>query len=532
MKNLTENDNQFYPTPPHLKSLMFSKVETKNKRRILDPSAGKGDLLSFFKSPSFRRDQFELYAIEIDPNLQKILKHDGYRMVDSDFLAYNGIDKYDLIIMNPPFKNGEKHLLHALNFVIDGQIVCILNAETLKNPYSNTRKDLLQRLDKLNAEIEYHQNMFIDAERSTDVEIALINIKIENTVEQLFNPSKFQTDESEVILDDSYDIKKHGTVNITELIDDYNREKEQGIKVITDFFVGSYGLRSELKLFVKGQTLSNYDSDANGCYDANDYKPAIQKFSRNLKRRYWETLITLPKFEEKLTSKAKEEFLKLIIDYQDMEFSENNINILYENLISFGSELIDKCINSLFDKITHESSYYPETRKNIYLYNGWKTNNGFKINKKFILPMNHSHWSAFWSSTWETKAKLEDIEKVFTFFNNGIAPSVSISDKYVEWAKNKTELPFENELFMIRIYKKCTVHITVKDDNLLRRFNVYVGKQRQWLPPNYAMKMYDDCSTEEKQIIDEFEGEKSYQSNLNDPLLANLGKSMLMIEAA
>ena len=51
MKNLTENDNQFYPTPPHLKSLMFSKVETKNKRRILDPSAGKGDLLSFFKSP-------------------------------------------------------------------------------------------------------------------------------------------------------------------------------------------------------------------------------------------------------------------------------------------------------------------------------------------------------------------------------------------------------------------------------------------------------------------------------------------------
>ena len=40
--------------------------------------------------------------------------------------------------MNPPFSEGDKHLLKAINIMKNGgQIVCILNAETIKNPYSN-----------------------------------------------------------------------------------------------------------------------------------------------------------------------------------------------------------------------------------------------------------------------------------------------------------------------------------------------------------------------------------------------------------
>ncbi|OCG48557.1 DUF4942 domain-containing protein [Gilliamella sp. Bim3-2] len=519
MKHLPNNDNQFYPTPSRLKSLMFSKIDTYKTRRILDPSAGKGDLLKLFSS-----NQFELYAIEIDTNLQKILKQDGFRIVDSDFLTYNGIDKYDLIIMNPPFKNGEKHLLHALNFVVDGQIVCILNAETIKNPYSNTRKDLIQRLNDLNAEIEYYQDMFIDAERSTCVEIALINIKIQNTVEQLFNPKKFEMDDNNIILEDRNDVKKHGTINIHELINDYNREKEQGIKAISNFFRDSYGLRSELQLSVRGES-SHYND---GRYSATEYKQAIQQYSRNLKKHYWETLIKLPKFEEKLTVETKEKFFKLINDYRDMEFNENNINILYEHLISLGTELIEQCIDKLFNKITRQHAYYSESKKNIYLYNGWKTNNGYKINKKFILPM---HNPSTFDGGWRVQEELSDIEKVFSFFNNGRKPEASIADIYNKWRHSHTDNHIENDLFKICFYKKGTAHFTVKDDALLRRFNVFVGKKRQWLPPDYAMKNYNDCNNEEKRVIDEFEGKKQYVSSLNDPLLTNSNKSILMLDS-
>ena len=48
---------------------------------------------------------------------------------------------YDLIIMNPPFDNGDKHLLKAIDLQKNGgAIICLLNAETLKNPYSKYKK--------------------------------------------------------------------------------------------------------------------------------------------------------------------------------------------------------------------------------------------------------------------------------------------------------------------------------------------------------------------------------------------------------
>jgi len=54
----------------------------------------------------------------------------------------------------------------------NGQIVCLLNAETIKNPYSNERKSLVKKLDELNASIEFLTDEFTTAERSTSVEIA------------------------------------------------------------------------------------------------------------------------------------------------------------------------------------------------------------------------------------------------------------------------------------------------------------------------------------------------------------------------
>ena len=59
-----------------------------------------------------------------------------------------------------------------------GQIVCLLNAETIRNPYTNTRKELVKKLEELNAKIEYLEESFAQAERKTMVEVALIYIDI------------------------------------------------------------------------------------------------------------------------------------------------------------------------------------------------------------------------------------------------------------------------------------------------------------------------------------------------------------------
>ena len=59
-----------------------------------------------------------------------------------------------------------------------GSILCILNAETIRNPYTNRRKDLCRKLDELNAQIEYFEDEFVSAENPCGVEIAVIKVCI------------------------------------------------------------------------------------------------------------------------------------------------------------------------------------------------------------------------------------------------------------------------------------------------------------------------------------------------------------------
>lgn len=180
-------DNQFYPTPLALASRMVAKVQNRSDiGEVLDPSGGKGDLLDAYKGGRhhYGYDPTKMFAIEVNRDLRSILRGKGYTVIDHDFLAWSGPDKFDLILMNPPFADGDKHLLKAIDIMYSGQIVCLLNAETLRNPYTNSRSELLRKLEELDAEIEFVQGAFQFAERKTDVEVALIYINIDRKIEE------------------------------------------------------------------------------------------------------------------------------------------------------------------------------------------------------------------------------------------------------------------------------------------------------------------------------------------------------------
>lgn len=152
-------NKDFYPTPEHLISKMFSKVNKNTIKNILEPSAGKGNIVDYLKNlNSYQRYRnFEIDCIEKDNELRNFLKSKDYKVIFDDFLKFDTMKKYDVIIMNPPFSNGDKHLLKAISLVQDygGQIVCLLNADTLKNPYTVYRQDLKFQLEDYKAEIEF-----------------------------------------------------------------------------------------------------------------------------------------------------------------------------------------------------------------------------------------------------------------------------------------------------------------------------------------------------------------------------------------
>ena len=233
-----EHTSEFYPTPESLVDKMLNGVDFNYIQTILEPSAGKGDILKVLARRKYGNRKFDVDCIEIDPNLRQILKYNfsderkhklysrkraiedkrkwnretntytglsetdkfdllqvekelstfyenGIHIVYDDFLTYEPFKTYDLIIMNPPFSNGDKHLLKALTMQAKGgNIICLLNAETLRNPYTETRKELLKKLDEYNAQIEYIDNAFTKAERRTGVEIALIKVAIAEVQEE------------------------------------------------------------------------------------------------------------------------------------------------------------------------------------------------------------------------------------------------------------------------------------------------------------------------------------------------------------
>ena len=104
-----------------------------------------------------------------------MLQGKGYRILADDFLTYKPMHSFDLILMNPPFSNGDEHLLHAWEIMQTGDICCLLNAETIKNPYTQKRK-LLKQIVEQNGSVEYLGNCFRHADRKTAVDVAMVRL--------------------------------------------------------------------------------------------------------------------------------------------------------------------------------------------------------------------------------------------------------------------------------------------------------------------------------------------------------------------
>ena len=196
--SMTESDRArktFYPTPEKLAEKLLQGLRWDRIESVLEPSAGKGDLARYVAGRLYySRNRWpahdsgswakairdaDIDCIEIDPALRNVLEGEGFRVVHDDFLTYETQKRYRLVVMNPPFDNGAAHLLKALELMQrGGTICCILNAETLRNCYTEQRRELAAKLKAYGAEIEFVFGAFADAERQTDVDVALIRVNI------------------------------------------------------------------------------------------------------------------------------------------------------------------------------------------------------------------------------------------------------------------------------------------------------------------------------------------------------------------
>lgn len=497
--------DDFYPTPPEIAARMLEKIDWRGVRTILEPSAGRGDLVDAIKL-KMNRYSAAVDTIELDRELALVLDGKGCRPIAADFLTFHSFRQYDAIVINPPFSTGEIHLSKALDLVRDGgQVVCLLNAQTLKNPHTVARRELVTRLANLGADIEYIERAFSDAVRKTDVEIALVSVNVtkmpsSSILEHLAEAERLETSDGErsstEIVDGDYIQGAVRRFNIEvkaglKLIDEYEALKS----ILTRSFDSQYNI---LELSVNGDKCGDL---RNGLVDM-------------LRMKYWKELFKSDSFSNMFTKATAEAYQKQVGDLGRYEFNISNIKQLQIELSQSMLSTLDDAIVSLFDNFTNQ--YYDEQSNNVHYYNGWKTNKAYVVNRKVIDRCYGAFdsWDKKFRSYGADNAVVVDIEKVFAYLDGKVYDPVPVSDalKQAQDTQNTRNIDFT--YCAATFYRKGTVHINFKDERLLKKFNLIGSQSKGWLPPRYGRASYDDLTGEERSVVDEVEGRESYEETV------------------
>lgn len=516
---------QYYPTPPELAERLVKLIDN-GKGLILEPSAGEGHLADAFIDYHrdycgySRKSKRNFHCIELSPERAAFLKQKGYTVIWDDFLTFKPLTPYNVIVMNPPFHDGAKHLLKAIKILApSGEIACILNAETIKNPYTNERKDLIRQLEEMESyKVEYVENAFVDSENPTDVEIALIYAKKKAASTRCITFDGFKKSVVEEQDNEFQGVARHGEIN--GLVDNYRAEVQTALRLYDE-------IQAYNQISIRTPFNEVFKIEIN---HGNSRADIVRAINYN----YWQHLLYSKELNRLLTNSAQSQYTSKLYEMSEFEFNERNILQLKMDLTQNLLGTIDDAIMKTWETFTSRFAY-TDYSKNIHYYNGWITNKAYKINKKVIIPLDaFNHWDGSFEPLYgNVLGELSDIEKAMNYLDCGRTESADMEEKISQAAKCAVTRDIDTKYFTVTLYKKGTCHLTFKDLNLLKKFNLYCGKRFNWLPDGYGTKPYEDLSEAEKAIADSFEGRESYEETFKNQefYLPTTQNSLLMLTA-
>lgn len=510
------DETQYYPTPPALADRMallaleWVKDNKCEYPKIIDPSAGTGDLLVAVeranqvyyqqegRSPiQYRKHKLDYYAVEIDADRHASLCHNkvaademGYddkpvyeekipklKVVGTDFMEFEDDRIYDVIIANPPFAEGMDHLLHAWDLLKVGRLIFLLNAANLQRDTAKSRLIRQLCLDHAPEGFktpEILQGAFVgdDVERETNVDVALIVLD-KSAKGTAFDFSDLDKGE---VRDWSFDDGPENSLRIRDVIGD----------MVSCYEAAKANFMAALKAWKKAQkSLGEFSGIKIEEHFKHSPEASYESFMEALRDKGWALVFDKTKIREVATAKVKQDFDKARKDTADIAFTEANIRRIAYMLDASKADVMKQGILDVFDFLTkyhEENRCFPE---------GWKTNKAWKVTKKFIVPRLWYQWENQKSISWETREKLDDVDRAMGYLRgmkidstiNGqgdkfvtIAKALNdaVADRNMEWV--------ESTFFKLRWYKKGTVHCEFLDRTLYDDFNRAAMIGKKWLP--------------------------------------------------
>ena len=462
----------FYPTPvPVIGKMLAPYLDELDNRHILEPSAGKGDILDYIKSRRHPYRDAALYCCEADPELAATLAGKGYRVLAHDFLTFQPSHMFDLIVMNPPFSAGVDHLLHAWEILPAGDIVCLLNAETIRNAHTEKRKLLSRIIEDNGGQVEMLGPVFRGAERTTDVEVAMVRLHKEAAAGSWFAESvdreTVQTMQSET----------QGELAIKDDIGAMVAAYEAAKRAFASVYMARADVARYLAVVggLKNRRDDRNDQDylSYAC-SMNNPVAAYNFFVETMRRNAWDTVFARVGIQDKVTEKVRKDFERMRTE-NGYDFTERNVEALLDGLMLNRGQIMQDCINEAFDLMT---KYHHENRIHI---EGWKTNDRWMVNRKVILPyMVELDWSRGFRPRLgysDASRTMDDIDKAMCFL---AGKSFDAIRKISDAVRDSQEA--ESEFFRLKSHQKGTLHLTFKDKSLWERFNATACEGKNWLP--------------------------------------------------
>lgn len=458
----------FYPTEKETIKLMLSSINIVNQV-ILEPSAGSGNIVKYLKENGAK----EVIACEIDSRLRSIVEKEC-RIVRHDFLDLQSSDisHINLIVMNPPFSEQEKHILHAWEIAPAGcQIISLCNSSMLSNYYTEERKRI-NELIQYNGNAESFGNVFRNSERATNVPVSCIYIhkpmSEDDDFDSYFDLSEEyeKSDKAGIV---SYDFVRDIVNRYVSAVKEYDNVLECAVKM--NGLVGNY---------MSGKLT----------FTCTIKEAPVQKltFKKELQKSMWMYIFNQMKMNKYVTSGVRDDINKFVEQQTHVPFTMKNIYLMIEMIIGTHSSRMDKTLIEAFEHICSFSA------ENSSAGEKWKTNSDYVVNRKFIIP--YITESNFYGSkndhvklTYRGMNRMDDVLKGLCFLTGKNYDDIKtlwtfVGNNHLEWGQWYIWEPF----FKVRGYKKGTMHFEFLDENIWMQFNRRVAEIKGWRLPKRTGK--------------------------------------------
>ncbi len=449
-------NKDFYPTPTHVIESMGIDC---NGKIVLEPSAGKGNIIDWLREAGAK----EILACEINLDLAKIVKSKAL-FLKHDFFSVtpNDIGHIHMIIMNPPFGKGAKHILHAWNIAPAGcEIISLINNQSLENDYSNKRRELNTLIEDYGSSINLG-NSFVDSERKTFAEIGLV---------KLYKPKGEQNEFDGFFMDeDPAEAQENGIMKYNAVRDVVERYINS-VKCFEEHLI----LAEKMNRFTGPFNVGTFSFHI----EYNNTVCAKDDFKKQLQKKAWKYLFGIMNLEKFVTSGVMKDVNSFVENQTKVPFTMKNIYKMFEIIVGTRENTFNRSLVEVVDRFTMH------TNENRYCLEGWKTNAGYLLNKKIIIPyMVEMGYSKYLSPRYSQYGeRVEDLIKVLcnlTATNYDRIPGLR---DLCEKQKMQPNSWYDWGFFKIKGFKKGTLHMQFKNDETWAIINrAYAKVKGQVLP--------------------------------------------------